>query len=316
MGSSDIDKLIPEISVVTCLYKSEQFLEEFIRQCLIATANCGFNYVEYVFVIDGITDNSVLLLLEKQKHIPCLKIIELSRNYGHHYAVSAGLRESSGELVFLIDCDLEVSPIILQEFYQELTASKFDVVYGVQRSRKGGFVEKYLGGLFWVLFNFLSETKVPRNIITERLMKRQYVDALNSLGDRNLFMAGMMHWVGFNQLGIYVDKKRRTGKSTYNIFKRFALLIQAITSFSERPLVFIFHLGIIITISSLLTAAFFIIRKILYPNQISIGYSSIIASIFISLGVLVSAMGLIGLYLSKIFRQMQGRPNYIIRNKY
>jgi putative glycosyltransferase len=194
--------------------------------------------------------------------------------------------------------------------------SNVEVIYGVQKTRKGKWIEKYMGALFWKIFNVLSNVKVPQNLVTERLMKREYVNSLNSLGDRNLFMAGMMYWVGYSQKAIYVDKKLRKGKSTYSIFKRFSLLIQAITSFSERPLIFIFQLGLLITLISLITSAYFIVNKILNAEQVSLGYSSIIASIFLSLGILVCTIGIIGLYLSRVYRQVQNRPNFIIRKVY
>src|SRR5690606_35476127 len=125
---------------------------------------------------DGITDFSREWLLEKQPEVAQIKVIELSRNFGHHAAISAGLHQAKGDLVFLIDCDLEVPPKVLVDFMSLSRSTQADVVYGVQQKRKGGFFEKRMGGLFWRLFNLLSNIKVPPNTVTERLMTRSYVN--------------------------------------------------------------------------------------------------------------------------------------------
>jgi len=223
---------------------------------------------------------------------------------------------ASGERIFLIDCDLEVSPNVLVEFYHTMNKTSADVVYGYQEKRKGKFIEKYLGGLFWKLFNFLSDTTVPNNIVTERLMNRKYLDALNSLGDKNLFLGGMMYWVGFNQIGIPVVKKNRKGKSAYSISKRINLMIEAISSFSEKPLKLLFKIGISIMFLTLIIAFYLILKKLIYPEYILIGYTSIMTLILFSTGIIVATIGAVGIYVSKIYKQVQGRPLYIIKNIY
>ncbi|MFM7682454.1 MAG: glycosyltransferase family 2 protein [Bacteroidota bacterium] len=302
--------------MVSTIYKSETFLERFILELIDAINELQITNFEIVFVLDGITDNSKEFLLNKKKEIPQIKIIELSRNFGHHYAISAGLDNAEGDLIFLIDCDLEVSPKVLVEFKNVYDATNADVVYGIQKTRKGSFVERELGGLFWKTFNALSDTKMPLNVITERLMTKKYLDALKSLGDKNLFLGGMMYWVGFNQVSVEVNKAQREGLSSYGFSKRFNLFIEAITSFSEKPLKMIFKLGLYITCGAFTAIFFMIVRKLLVPETILLGFTSIIVSILFSLGVLTSAIGLVGIYLSRIFKQTQNRPNYIIKNIY
>ena len=235
------------LSVVTTIYRSEKYLNEFIELILAAVNNLSIDSYELIFVLDGITDNSKKVLLEQKVSVAQINIIELSRNFGHHYAASAGLSNATGEYIFIIDCDLEVSPTILVDFMKKMKGSDADVVYGVQKSWKGKFIEKQLGGLFWKVFNMLIDNKVPNNVVTERLMNRNYLEALNSLGDKNIFFAGPMYLVGFNQIGVEVEKSQRKGKSTYGVLKRVSLLVEAITSFSEKPLKLIFKFGLAIT---------------------------------------------------------------------
>lgn len=197
--------------------------------------------------------------MERRKDIPQLIVLDLSRNFGHHHAIQAGLQHARGSLIFLIDCDLEVSPFVLIEFYRKLCESDCDVVFGYQEVRKGGRFEQISGGLFWKGFNFLGDIKIPENIVTERIMTRRYIDALLQMGDRNLFLGGMMSWAGFRQIGLPVVKKQRDGGSTYTLTRRIGLMVNAVSSFSAQPLIWLFNIGIIITLLSF-SFAFYLVR--------------------------------------------------------
>jgi putative glycosyltransferase len=306
-----------KLSVVTALYKSKPFLETFLKEIIDNIQLIEINDFELVFVNDGSPDDSVEYLLEKKKEIPQIKIIDLSRNFGHHYAIQAGLNYASGEYVFLIDNDLETPPSVLVEYYKEIKNDiTLDVVYGFQETRKGNFIEKKAGNIFWVLINKLSDTNIPHNILTERLMTKQYVNELLSLQDANLFLGGMMHWVGFNQKGIPVKKGQREGASTYSLKRRFELMIQALTSFSGKPLEWLFYFGLLISVSSILILVYLAFQKIIHKDEVQLGWTSTVAVNVLILGVISTFLGLIGIYIYKIFRQVQGRPNVIIKKIY
>jgi putative glycosyltransferase len=147
-------------------------------------------------------------------------------------------------------------------------------------------------------------------------MTKKYLEALKSLGDKNLFLGGMMYWVGFHQVSVEINKKQREGASSYSFSKRFNLFVEAITSFSEKPLKMIFKLGLFITFGAFTAIFIMITWKLLVPETILLGFTSVIISILFSLGVLTSAIGVVGIYLSRIFKQTQNRPNYIIKNIY
>lgn len=306
-----------KISVVSTLYKSKPFLEQFLVEICKALSTIGCSEYELLFVNDGSPDDSVAYLLERKNDIPQIKIIDLSRNFGHHYAIQAGLHYADGDYIFLIDNDLETSPEILVDFYNEIAQNPLlDVVYGFQESRKGSFLERNTGSLFWVLINKLSDTKIPHNILTERLMTRQYVKELLRLQDANLFIGGMMYWVGFNQKGIPAKKGTREGASTYTLKRRAELMLQAITSFSGKPLEWLFYFGLAISFFSFIFIIYLVVQKLIHQDQVQLGWTSIIAINVLILGVISTFLGIIGIYIYKIFRQVQGRPNAIVKRIY
>ncbi len=303
-----------KLSVVTTLYRSKPFLDVFLEETLLAIAVLKISEFELIFVNDGSPDDSVSYLIEKKKEVPQIKIIDLSRNFGHHYAIQAGLENATGERIFLIDNDLEVHPNVLCEFYKIMDDKPdLDVIYGFQEERKGRFIESFSGKLFWKTINYISEVKIPANILTERLMTYEYVESLLKLKDANLFLGGMMHWVGFNQEGIALKKGLREGKSTYSLKMRMKLMVQAVTSFSGKPLELLFYFGLMVSIFSFLFVVFLVLTKIIYKNEVQLGWTSIVAINMMILGIVSTFLGLIGIYIFKIFKQVQNRPNYIIK---
>src|SRR5690606_28309803 len=163
---------------------------------------------------------------------------------------------------------------------------------------------------------YLSTTKLPLNTVTERLMKRSYVNALISMGDRNLFLAGMMHWIGYEQIPCTVNKIQREEPSTYTFRKRLSLVVEAITSFSEKPLKFVFCGGMVILFFAIVLSVIFLFRMFIYPETVLVGFTSIIILMLFSLGCVLSASGLVGLYLSKVFNQVKNRPLYYVKDVY
>ncbi|NDP28798.1 MAG: glycosyltransferase family 2 protein, partial [Flavobacterium sp.] len=289
----------------------------FLEQIQEAILKINLDDFEIIFVNDGSPDDSLQYLLNLKRNFPQIVLIDLSRNFGHHYAIQVGLDYASGDFVFLIDNDLETPPNVLIDFYKEITNDiSLDVVYGFQENRKGNFLEKWTGSIFWVLINKLSDTKIPHNILTERLMTKQYVESLLHLQDANVFLGGMMYWVGFNQKGIPIKKGLREGASTYSLKRRAQLMLQAITSFSGKPLEWLFYFGLIISFGSVFFLIYLIGQKILYKGEVQLGWTSIVAINILMLGILSTFLGIIGIYIFKIFKQVQGRPNAIIKKIY
>lgn len=305
------------LSIVSTLYKSEIYLEEFLQILISSIDELQIVNYEIIFVNDGSPDNSVSYLLHKKKEIKAIKIVDLSRNFGHHYAMQAGLSVAKGDFIFLIDNDLEVCPSILKTFYHELQYNNsIDVVYGFQEERKGSFTESFGGKIFWWGINKFSEITIPKNILTERLMRKEYVQNLLSLGDANLFLGGMMYWTGHQQKGISIAKKQRKELSTYSTKKRLELMLQAVTSFSGKPLEYLFYFGLLISFFSFIFIIYLVVIKVIYNDAVQLGWTSIVALNVLILGIISTFLGLIGIYLFKIFKQVQNRPNFIIKKIY
>ena len=304
---------IPRLSVVTSVYRSARFIPTFIDATVAAVRQANIEQYEIIFVNDGSPDDSLEYLLQARTDNASIKIVDLSRNFGHHKAIMAGLSYARGELTFIIDCDLEVQPSVLQRFLDTLQGTSADVVYGVQEKRKGAWVERTGGALFWHLFNRLSRTRIPPNVLSERLMTRRYVDALLSLGDRNVFLGGMMYWSGFRQIAVLVEKTQREGPSTYSFGKRFALLLEAVTSFSTVPLKLVLAGGIALTSCAGLAGIALLIRKMFHPEAVLVGFTSLMLVIIGMGGIIITVLGVIGLYISRIYTQTQNRPLFIVR---
>lgn len=311
--NSSMKGRFPALSIVTTVYRSKPFLTTFINETVDALVQAGIDDYEIIFVNDGSPDDSRELLIQAKSSNPNIKIVDLSRNFGHHKAMLAGLSYARGELTFIIDCDLEVRPGVLGRFLDTLRTTEADVVYGVQEKRKGAAVERFGGAAFWKLFNLLSDTAVPANVLSERLMTRRYLKALLSLGDRNIFLGGMMYWTGFQQVAIAVQKNTREGESTYSFRKRLSLLLEAVTSFSTVPLKLVLVMGLCVTLIAILSGITLLIRKLLHPEAILAGFTSIMLITIGMAGIVITVLGIIGLYIARIYTQTQARPLFIVR---
>lgn len=305
------------ISIVTALYRSENYLEKFVTLCEEALQEINCTDYEIIMVNDGSPDNSLGKAIALKENNEKVKVVELSRNFGHHYALMAGLETAEKDLVFTIDCDLEISPLSLIDFVKKYEEhSDIDVVYGVQEVRKGNFVERIGGEAFYFIFEKIGGIKIPKNILTERLMNRKYLSALIEMGDNSIFLAGMFHYIGFRQIPLAIKKGLREEKSTYTLGKRISLAFVAITSFSSYPLTLLLRIGMVITLFSFSIALGFVVYKIFNPEYVLMGFTSLIVAIFISLGIIIFSLGLLGLYIDRIFNQTKNRQRYIIRKIY
>ena len=303
-----------KLSVVATLYRSAPYVEAFVaRAAASAQAFAGEDF-EIILVNDGSPDDSLAIAKRLLAGHPQLRIVDLSRNFGHHKAMMTGLQQSRGELVFLIDSDLEEEPEWLANFAQQLTQQACDVVYGVQQARKGGAMERHTGALFYRLFTLFTGFALPRNLITARLMTRRYVEALVQHREREILIAGLWLITGFEQQPHPVQKGGHS-PSTYDFRRKMALLVNSITSFSNAPLVFIFYIGLAICLLASLYIAY-LVGHWLFGDHAPSGWTSVIASVWLLGGLIISFIGIIGIYLAKIFSETKQRPYTIIRQRY
>lgn len=303
-----------KLSTVTTMYRSESFLIEFYDKLIGAIKDITDEY-EIILVNDGSPDNSLKVALELQEKDNNIKIVDLSKNFGHHKAMVAGLSESIGEHVFLVDCDLEEDPNVLVEYYNRLKENpENDVIYGIQQSRKGNLFEKLSGYVFYKLFNFLSYQEIPANSSLSRLMTRRYVDSLLQHCEKELFLPGLWAITGYNQLSIPIIKEDKK-ESSYTLTKKIALFVNAITSFSVKPLSLIFYTGMFISFLSLMAVIYLVYSRLFCNIEVD-GWTSLIVSIWFLGGLMIFFMGIIGIYISKIFIEIKQRPLIVTRKIY
>lgn len=303
-----------KLSIVSTLYQSAPHIIEFHQRVSAAAKNYAGEDYEIVIVNDGSPDNSLdlaVLITESDRHVV---VVDLSRNFGHHKAMMTGLANTKGDQVFLIDSDLEEEPECLISFAEQMKNQYCDVVFGVQEKRKGGWFERWSGQCFYSFFKALTGLALHKNIVTVRLMTRRYVDALLLHEEREVFLAGLWHITGFDQVP-QIIKKHRTSETTYTFRKKISLFVNSVTSFSNAPLLGIFYLGVLISMVAILFIGYLISQWIFFVRPLS-GWTSVMASIWLLGGMVISFIGVLGIYLSKIFSETKQRPYTIVRQIY
>jgi putative glycosyltransferase len=302
-----------KLSIVTTLYRSAASIAEFYRR-IIEVAERVTGDIELVMVNDGSPDNSLDLALELHRCDPRVVVVDLSRNFGHHKAMMTGLAHATGDLVFLIDSDLEEQPEDLALFHRRMVADDCDVVYGVQKARRGGAFERVTGGMFFAIVDMLGDRPLPRNLVTSRLMRRDYVNALIRHRDREFLIADLWQATGFRQVAMTVTKLSLS-PSTYSLQRRVEMAIKHITTTSTRLLYLVLYTGLLIFGLSIAVIFYYLARY--FTSGIGVdGFTSEIVSIWFLGGLITLILGILGIYMSGIMAETRRRPYIIIRRVY
>jgi putative glycosyltransferase len=299
------------ISVVTTMYYSEAYLEEFYRRAVAAITPLGME-VEFIFVDDGSPDGSAALARSFLGRAERVRVVELTRNYGHHRAIMIGLQHASGDLVFLIDCDLEESPELFAEMHATLEATHrsgapADVVYAMPQRRKGGRFERISGALFYKLFAVMSGLNVPASWMTVRLMTPRYVRALLAHRERELFLGGLLWITGFRQVGISALKIHK-GSTRWSLLRKLRVSLQAFTAFSDRPLWLLTYFGMMTSAVSAAGILLLLTQCLVFGIKYYVGWVSVILAISFFGGLSLFAIALVGLYVARVFVEVKHRP--------
>lgn len=303
-----------KLSIVTTLYKSSLYVNEFYDR-MSAEARKITDKYEIIFVDDGSPDDSLQKAIALHQQDSKVVVIELSRNFGHHKAIMTGLSHATGDYIFLIDSDLEEEPELLNQFWQyyQLDAN-IDMIYGVQANRKGGLFERWSGKIFYKFYNFLTDVKIPPNFLTVRLMTKRFVQSLLSFQEQELNFSTLIALTGYSTKAVIV-KKLDHSPTTYSFFRKLSIVFNAITSSTSKPLWLIFNFGLFITITSSFYALFLIYQKLFYHIGID-GWTSVIVAIIFFGGLIILFLGVIGIYLAKIFNEVKNRPITIVKKKH
>lgn len=310
----DLKSSRPMLSIVATMYRSETFIEEFCDRISRAASTITSDF-EIILVNDGSPDSSLDRARAMANGNPNVVVVDLSRNFGHHAAILAGLEQARGSWIYLTDIDLEEQPEWLPAFWTTAQSEGHDVVYGVQKERIGSTTGNFLGRTFWWVLNASSTVGIPANQMTCRIFSSRYRDALLSVGDRVIYLGALFPWVGFSQKAVELVKTpRRAGTvSTYNLVRKLRQSVDSLTSFTASPLMLLFFLGSTIWIGSVLYGAWLVFVRLVWPDEILSGFTAIMFSIWFLGGLLLLGIGVVGLYVSKLFQEVKDRPRFIVR---
>lgn len=290
------------------MYRSADFVERFHAD-VSRVAQTITDDFEIIFVDDGSPDDSAAIVEKLIAQDKRVRLIQLSRNFGQSAAMLAGMRKAKGDFVYTSDIDLEDPPELLADFKKMMDENvRIQSVYGFMSRRQGKFLERWLGHLFYSFLSFFSREKIPEQVWA-RLMTRKFVDAVLSYSEYHLFWSGLFHSVGFKQVGVPVVRKK-TGKTSYNYIKKLDLALSAIASFSTGPLKFIFVSGLLVAAGSFIGGLILFVwylRGGLVP-----GWASIVLALLFLGGMTNLSIGLIGVYVGRIFIQAKQRPHFFI----
>lgn len=300
----------PQISVVLPVYKCNCCLVE-ISSRLKDTLNIISNKYEIIFVNDGSPDESWETIITLSQKDCRIKGINLSRNFGQHYAITAGIEHCAGEWVVVMDCDLQDQPEEIIKMYDKLSEG-YDVVFGRRINRQDKFIKRFLSKLFYKSFDLLTDNSSDNTTSNFGIYSRQVILNYSRFTEKIRLFPLLIKWLGFKIGFVDIEHSKRTkGQSSYNVIKLINLAINTIISQTNKPLRISIKLGFLMSFFSMIYLFFLIIRK-LYLD-IPLGWTSIMVSIFFIGGLIFANLGLIGLYIGKIYDETKNRPIYIIR---
>jgi len=300
------------LSIVTSLYNSALELEEFYQRSKQVCLRIAPESHEIILVNDGSPDSSLAIALGLRKKDNCVRVINLSKNHGHHKALMIGLRAADADLIYVLDSDLEESPEWCDLFKNELEKYKVDLVFGYQGKRRGRGTERLAGRLFYSIFNLLAGVRIHPNQTVARLMTDEYRRTLIAYGETDVFFAGLCELAGFSQLPYRVAKGSRS-QTTYSFSRKVGMVLASITSFSSKPLIIMFYAGLIVSIVSMISCFSLFLVWLMKISPVS-GWVSLMLSIWLIGGLLMLFLGVIGVYLAKVFDEVKKRPYATIRH--
>ena len=300
-----------KISIVSPVYHGNGCLRE-LYQRLIQVLEDLVDSFEIILVNDASPDDSWDIILELAAADSRVKGIDLSRNFGQHCAITAGLDHTAGDWVIVMDCDLQDRPEEIPRLYEHALQG-YDIVFGRRKNRKDGFLKKLSSRCFHRLYNFLSDIKTDPDVSNFSIVSSTVVAAMGELRERNRAYSVFLQWVGFQTSYIDVEHNERfSGKSSYGLVKSIRLAVEAITSQSNKPLRISIYIGFVMSAVSFLYAAYRVVRYYTHGVDVDGWTSLMVAGVFIG-GLILANLGVVGLYLGKVFDESKHRPLYVTR---
>ena len=301
-------------SVVVPMLNEEGTVREFGKRVAKVMDELG-GPCEVILVDDGSTDRTYEMMLALRARDPRFKVVSLSRNFGHQLAITAGLDAATGDVVVIMDGDLQHPPELLHQFIR-LWVQGYDVVYGVMCGRGQSWLKTFTAAGFYRLLRMLTPVKAPPGAGDFRLVDRKALEAFLTLREEHRFVRGMWDWIGFRQVGVpYVPEQRHAGRSKYTVAKMTRLALDGIIGFSSVPLHIALGLGALLALASLAAGMSAIVARLLDPHLVPAWAApALIGSAVLSIQLLL--FGLLGEYVGRIYDEVKDRPIYIVRNRH
>lgn len=306
-----------KISVVIPMYYEEEVAQICYDRVSSVLDKLKKEYdYEIIFVNDGSKDKTLSILKDIASKDAKVKIISFSRNFGHQAAVTAGIKYVTGDAIVIMDADLQDPPELIPDMLK-LWEDGNEVIYGKRNTRKGESAFKLLTAkMFYSFLNAMSEVEIPKNTGDFRLVDRSVIDVINNLPEHNKFLRGLFSWVGFEQKEFLYDRpKRELGETKYPLKKMLKLAKDGIISFSTKPLKIVGGLGIISILLSIAILVYSILSYALNWNHLAPGWTSIMVCVTFFAGIQLFSLWIMSEYISRIYDESKGRPEYIIKEK-
>ena len=303
-----------KISVVIPMYCEEEVADICYKRVVNNLKKLSDKYsYEIIFINDGSKDSTLEILKKIASNDNNVKIISFSRNFGHQAAVTAGIRNVTGDAVIIMDADLQDPPELFEGMIEKWEEG-YEVVYGKRKTREGESIFKLLTArMFYNTLNKLSEIEIPKDTGDFRLVDRKVIDVIASLPEHNKFLRGLFSWVGFNQYAYEYNRVNRVaGKTKYPFKKMFKLATDGILSFSAKPLKVVGAIGFFSVIVSIAILVYSIVSFVFKLNSLTPGWTSIMCTMTFIGGIILISLGMIGEYIARIYEESLGRPEYII----
>ena len=302
-----------QLSIISPIYKGEKMLEELVSRIEASVETFSVDY-EIILVNDCSPDNSWTKIKEICSRDKKVKGINLSRNFGQHYAITAGLAESTGEWVTVMDCDLQDRPEEIPNLYKKAQEG-FDTVFAQRTERKDKFLKRLSSTLFNATFAFLTDQEQDKTVGNFGIYSRKVINAVLSMGDSVRWFPIMVKWVGFNIGYLPVEHSERAeGKSSYSLRRLLSVASDNMVAFSNKPLRLMLQFGFIVVVLSIIIALFYLIRYLSGGIEVD-GFTTMVISMWLLGGIMIMLIGMTGIYIGKIFDKTKERPLYIIREK-
>lgn len=305
-----------KLSIVTSSYNSANFIRKFFEQTYEAISKIGLtNDCEMIVVDDGSSDNSVVEIEENIKIFKRFKFVQFSRNFGHHNAIMCGIKESEGDLIFIIDSDLEEDPNLISLFYKKINSENVDLIIGKQKKRTRGLLDNFFGSIFYKINDLFLENKVFKNECTIRIFNLKVKKAIINLFDKNFSfqLNNIFSEVGFKKKSIEIEKNRLT-KSNYTFSNKISNLTSVLINYSNVLIKSLVFFSLFISFTSFVIIIYFLIKY--FSGQIGMmGFPALIISIWFLCGVIMMSLAIVSLYLSKLLNEIRNTTKYIIKDK-